>query len=251
MSVSRLERPRDRRRAETVTEIKQAALDQLAQSGTGSLSLRGVARTVGTTVQALYHYFPSREALLTELVADSHDALADAIEQAAPEGKGQSPADWLLAVTIAYRTWALAHRSAFLLLYGTPVPGFEPLPDGRTAAAAMRQARPFAQAVFQGWRSEELNRIPPRLKVMSASEGIDGVELPLGALEFFIEMRARMHGAVMLELLGHLQPFQLCGQEFLVGMTHRMAEEIDALHESCKSDADGPSTRGTTVEHGL
>ena len=38
---------RERRRAETVREIKGAALQQLAEGGTGALSLRGVARAVG------------------------------------------------------------------------------------------------------------------------------------------------------------------------------------------------------------
>ena len=74
---------RDRRRAETVAEIKAAALEQLATAGTGGLSLRGVARAVGMTVQSLYHYFDSRDALLSALVTDSHNALADAAEAAA------------------------------------------------------------------------------------------------------------------------------------------------------------------------
>ena len=58
---------RERRRAETVREIKEAALAQLAEVGPGALSLRGVARAVGMTVQSLYHYFPSRDALLSRL----------------------------------------------------------------------------------------------------------------------------------------------------------------------------------------
>ena len=80
---------RDRRRAETVAEIKAAALDQLATAGTGGLSLRAVARAVGMTVQSLYHYFDSRDALLSALVTDSHHALADAAEAAAEATRGQ------------------------------------------------------------------------------------------------------------------------------------------------------------------
>ena len=82
---------RDRRSAETVGEIKGAALEQLATAGTGGLSLRGVARAVGMTVQSLYHYFDSRDALLSALVTDSHHALADAAEAAAAGTRGQPP----------------------------------------------------------------------------------------------------------------------------------------------------------------
>ena len=38
---------RDRRRAETVAEIKEAALRELLDAGPGGFSLRGVARAVG------------------------------------------------------------------------------------------------------------------------------------------------------------------------------------------------------------
>src|SRR3954466_5975044 len=110
---------RDRRRAETVGEIKAAALDQLATAGTGGISLRGVARSVGMTVQSLYHYFDSRDALLTALVTDAHHELADAVQAAADGTRGQLPLRRRLATTGAYRDWALAHRPAFLLLYGT------------------------------------------------------------------------------------------------------------------------------------
>ena len=89
---------RERRRAETVREIKQAAVEQLAEVGVGALSLRGVARAVGMTVQSLYHYFDSRDALLTALIGDAHHALADAAQAAADATRGAPPVE--SAVTI-------------------------------------------------------------------------------------------------------------------------------------------------------
>ena len=136
---------RERRRAETVGEIKAAALQQLAEGGTGALSLRGVARSVGMTVQSLYHYFDSRDALLTALVADAHHRLADAVQAAAEATRGRPPLQRRLAATAAYRDWALANRSAFLLLYGTPVPGFTP------AADSGRPARPRSGWPRRSW----------------------------------------------------------------------------------------------------
>src|SRR4029079_19612806 len=147
---------RDRRRAETVAEIKAAALDQLAVAGTAGLSLRGVARAVGMTVQSLYHYFDSRDALLSALVTDSHNALADATEAAAAATRGQPPRERRLATTGAFRAWALANPPACLLLCGTPLPGVDPAPGSESGSAALRLAGPFADVVFDGWTPDQI-----------------------------------------------------------------------------------------------
>jgi AcrR family transcriptional regulator len=219
---------RDRRRAETVGEIKAAALEQLATAGTGGISLRGVARAVGMTVQSLYHYFDSRDALLSALVTDAHHALADATEAAAANSRGQAPRARRLATTAAFRNWALANSSAFLLLYGTPVPGFDPGPASESGSAALRLAAPFAEVVFDGWTPAQIDAIalPDGGEALAAAVPEGG--LPAGALAWFIEMRGRMHGLVMLELLGHLWPFGEVGEQFYTAAMGRMSDEIDA-----------------------
>ncbi len=220
---------RDRRRAQTIQEIKDAALQQLAEAGTGGLSLRGVARAVGMTVQSIYHYFDSRDALLAELVVDAHHALADAVQTAADSSRGRRPAERQLAATLAYRHWALAHRSAFLLLYGTPVPGFAPPPE-TTSAAALRLAVPFLDVVFDSWTPHQLAAVPlPAGAEPVADVRSPGIPLPPGALALFIELRARMHGQVMLELLGHLGPMQRQAEALFTGAMRRMADELAAL----------------------
>jgi AcrR family transcriptional regulator len=219
---------RDRRRAETVGEIKAAALDQLATAGTGGISLRGVARAVGMTVQSLYHYFDSRDALLSALVTDAHNALADATEAAAVDSRGQSPRARRLATTGAFRDWALANSSAFLLLYGTPVPGFDPGPASDSGSAALRLAAPFAEVMFDGWTPAQIAAIAlPDGGEALAAAAPEGV-LPAGALAWFIEMRGLMHGLVMLELLGHLWPFGEVGEQFYTAAMGRLSDEIDA-----------------------
>jgi len=219
---------RERRRAETIQEIKDAALDQLAEAGPGGLSLRGVARAVGMTVQSLYHYFDSRDALLVALVNDAHHALADAAQAAAEATRGRPPAERQLATTGAYRRWALANRPAFLLLYGTPVPGFEP-PPGAIGPAARRLADPFLDVVFDGFTPAQLEAValPAGVEALRASTA--SIPLPPGALALFFELRARMHGLVMLELLGHLPPLPDYGEALFTGAMQRMADELAIL----------------------
>jgi AcrR family transcriptional regulator len=224
---------RDRRRAETVHEIKGAALEQLAEGGPGGLSLRGVARAVGMTVQSLYHYFASRDALLTALVVDGHRELAGAVREAAEASRGRPHAERLFAASNAYRRWALANRPAFLLLYGTPVPGYEAPSGEEVTGASAALAPPFIEVVFDGWDTEELARVPLRPGAERLVE-VDTrrVPLPAGALALLYELRAQMHGFVMLELTGHLAPMGDYGEELFRGMMDRSAEELAAARRA-------------------
>jgi AcrR family transcriptional regulator len=217
---------RDRRRAETVAEIKEAALRQLVDAGPGGFSLRGVAREVGMTVQSLYHYFANRDALLTVLVVDAHHAAADAVQAAVDATRGRHPHERKLAACRAFREWALANRSAFLLLYGTPVPGFTPLAESDVGQAAWRLGGAFAEVVFDGWTPAQLAAVPaaPGLADTDCAD----MSLPLGAAALFIELRARMHGLVALELVGHLHPFNDHGAAFFDAAINRMSADVDA-----------------------
>jgi AcrR family transcriptional regulator len=223
---------RDRRRAETVAEIKQAALRQLVEAGPGGFSLRGVARAVGMTVQSLYHYFANRDALLTALVVDAHHSSADAAQAAVDASRGRPPHERRLAACQAFREWALANRPAFLLLYGTPVPGFTPLPESDVGQAAWRLGRAFAEVVFDGWTPAQLAAVPVGAGLADADLGEMAhgkTALPVGAAELFIELRARMHGLVTLELLGHLHPFNEHGAAFFGAAINRMSADVDAV----------------------
>jgi len=63
-------------------EIKDAALRQLAASGPAGVSVNAIGRELGVSGPALYRYFPSRDALLTELVIDAYEDLAAALREA-------------------------------------------------------------------------------------------------------------------------------------------------------------------------
>ncbi|HSU11110.1 MAG TPA: TetR/AcrR family transcriptional regulator [Pseudonocardia sp.] len=228
MSVSSV---RDRRRAETVAEIKEAALRELLDAGPGGFSLRGVARAVGMTVQSLYHYFANRDALLTALVVDAHHSAADAVQAAADTTRGRHPHERRLAACQAFREWALANRPAFLLLYGTPVPGFTPLAESDVGQAAWRLGQSFAEVVFDGWTPAQLGAVPAAPGLVEADLGkmAGKMALPLGAAALFIELRARMHGLVALEIVGHLHPFNEHGAAFFEAAINRMSADVDAV----------------------
>jgi AcrR family transcriptional regulator len=66
---------RDRRRLATRVEILSAARELLLEVGPEGLSLRQVARRADFSPAALYTYFPSKDALIASLFAESFERL--------------------------------------------------------------------------------------------------------------------------------------------------------------------------------
>jgi hypothetical protein len=112
------------------------------------------------------------------------------------------------------------------------VPGYEPPSREEVIQGALSLAAPFLDVVFDGWSAEQLARVP----VQPGAERLAEVDttklpLPLGALALFYELRAKMHGLVMLELVGHLAPMNSYGEDLFRGMISRTAAELAALRE--------------------
>lgn len=199
---------RGRRRAETVREILDAAERRLAEAGPRGLSLRAVARDLGMTVQALYHYFTGRDDLVTALVAAAHDDLADAVEQARDGLGGVAPGDRVLGAARAYRAWAVANPSRFGLAYGMPLADYVAPENGDTAVGPARMGRVFAEAVFADWTPQQLHALVlpagPPAAAPPASHHPVTAGLPPAAAALLVTAWGRMHGMVVLEVFGHL-----------------------------------------------
>jgi AcrR family transcriptional regulator len=214
---------RARLRAEALTSIKQAALDQLREQGASALSLRAVARAVGMSSPGVYRYFASRDELLTALIADAYDDLAAALEAARDAG-GPSAAARLRAVALGYADWARAHPAEFSLVFGPPVPTYQAPADGDTTRAVRRFG-----AVWAGLLAEALpsSVAAPALPVRPDGVlSLAGVAVPddprfLGAL---MRLWTRLHGVLALGLYGHLLPATLAD-----GAVQQLYEaEVDA-----------------------
>jgi AcrR family transcriptional regulator len=57
--------------------LLEAAVRQLSEQTEDSLSLRGLAKTVGVSVAAVYRHFPSKDALLAEVAVDGFNRLGE------------------------------------------------------------------------------------------------------------------------------------------------------------------------------
>jgi AcrR family transcriptional regulator len=116
-------------RADTVrAAVKRVALTQLEAGGPSAVALNAIARELGVSGPALYRYFKNRDALMTALVKDAYDDLAEALANA-PE-----------SLAHAYRRWALAQPHRYRLLFSAPFPGYDAHQPALVAAAQRSMA---------------------------------------------------------------------------------------------------------------
>ena len=204
---------RDRVRAATTGEIKETARRILVAEGPEAVSLRAIAREMGMTAPALYRYFGSREDLVRSVCGDIFTEIATGVRAAAARAAEESGGDVAAKVIAAcreFRHWALTHRQEFGLLFGTPVPGLEPVHNDETDKCAMEFAGSFMALFLELWQRHPFpisgnGEIEPGLAAQLAryTAGL-GVDLPTGAALVFLRCWVRLYGMVSLEVFGHL-----------------------------------------------
>jgi len=210
--------PRARYREQVRAEVKERAWVQIAEAGASALSLKAIAKQLGITAPALYRYFASRDDLLTELILSAYRDLAEVTETAAAANAGPAPAR-LTAIAQAIRAWALANSHRYLLIYGTPVPGYAappeatelarrilaPILDGFSAVVSPDGAGPDSAnpggANPGGVGSDGVGSVG----VGSVGVGSAGVGWgePDPVLRRSLIFWTRLHGVVSLEVAGH------------------------------------------------
>ncbi|HEU5027875.1 MAG TPA: TetR/AcrR family transcriptional regulator [Spirillospora sp.] len=185
--------PRERYRTQVRAEIKQHAWEQIATTGASALSLNAIAKRMGMSGPALYRYYGGRDELITELVRDAYRSLADTLRAAADDGAG------LAGLAHALRAWALEDPQRYLLIYGTPVPGYH-APDDITRIPAETMAVLLdASAALPSGRPET-----PFDAHLADHRGWAGDHpAPPAVLHRALAFWTRLHGVLSLELAGH------------------------------------------------
>jgi AcrR family transcriptional regulator len=210
-TAARLPR-RARVRQATVEEIKAVARAQMAAQGTAGVTLRAIAREMGMTAPALYRYFGSRDELVTALVTDAYDALANAMEAAVAEVPADDHGARIPAAFAAFRRWSLAHPTEFALIFGSPIPGYRApeatRPAGERYTGLLLRLLAEAHGAGALGRGRLDLRVPPALErqLVTFRERQGVADLPVPLLAFALSAWVRLHGLVALEVFGHLRP---------------------------------------------
>jgi len=205
-------RPRNaERHPDLQNAIKEIAWSQIAASGAATLSLRAVARELNIAAPSIYNYYPSRDDLVTALIVDAYNSLAEALAASVENLPMEQFPERLFALGWAYRQWAVTYSQRYLLIFGTPIPNYH-APEEITMPAAERAMVPLAelvQAIFAAGklRVERFAPLTPALAAMLGQwqEATGGThpEILYLAQVFW----SRVHGLVMLEITNQLPSF--------------------------------------------
>lgn len=203
---------RERLRENTLEEIKDVARQQMAADGTSALSLRAIATKMGMTAPAIYRYYPSRDDLITALIVDAFNALADAVTEAEAQVAPAAYTNRLLAALGAYRSWALAHPTDFQLIYGNPIPGYS-APNDITVPAVVRTFTVIVRVIEEAIQAGALTPLPEHKNLPPTIDRYltdlivrDAYHIQVASMYIGMVGWTRIHGIIMLELYGHLGP---------------------------------------------
>ncbi|GAA4415199.1 TetR/AcrR family transcriptional regulator [Actinokineospora soli] len=210
---------RERARADITQEIKDEARAQLRVDGPHGLSLRSVARALGFAPSALYRYFPSRDDLLTALIIDAYDAMGEAAERA--DDPTEPPFQRWRRVGHAVHAWARENRAEYILIYGSPVPGYQAPQD--TVAPASRVPKVLVGIAEQARDSA----LPPLLgDQMTRTAAVLGSGIAPGALARVIAAWTQLLGMISFELFGQFTGTVEPADELLDTVLRRQALDI-------------------------
>lgn len=198
-------------RAAMEAEILRLGREHLRTQGAAGLSLRAIARDLGVVSSAVYRYVPSRDELLTLLLVEGYNDLADTVDAAAdadadsPDGVGNSR-ERLRRMAIAMRAWAVDDPARWALLYGSPVPGYS-APAERTTLPGTRVVGRLVVELAAAHRDGHLRaQLPPISPEVAADmrQILDefGVDVPAEVVAAATTLWATTIGGISLDVFG-------------------------------------------------
>ena len=210
--------------------IKETAWKQIAEFGTPALSLRAIARDLKITAPAIYNYFPDRDALVTALIIDAFTSFGDWQLEARDSVRADDLEGRFKVIGLAYRNWAHAYPQRYQLIFGTPIPGYEP-PMEKIFPSSTRSISALFSVV-------ENFRAAGKLNVASYPQIKDEYKVhyerwraqvgDIHPLSVFVAMIiwARVHGVVSLEIQGNLPLFGKKGDALYLSELDSIAREF-------------------------
>lgn len=193
-------------------KIKETAWELMNEVGAAKFSMRELGRRMGLSAPALYNYFANQDDLLTVLLLEAFNSLADAMESAQQSAQTSTGYHQLMLVAAAYRRWAIANRTKYYLIYGTPIMGYT-APQAVTVPAAVRIFAVLTGIIEQAIQSGELVTTSyyaavPEKQAVILQTLITENHYPVSTRAIFLGFKCWYHlyGLVMPALLDHLMP---------------------------------------------
>ncbi|WP_026401820.1 TetR/AcrR family transcriptional regulator [Actinomadura rifamycini] len=212
MAVQRSTR-RARLREATLTEIREAARRLLTTRGPAAVTINAVAREIGMSGPALYHYFSSHDELVAAVTADFFRELTAAMEDARDARADAAPGERLLATCRAMRGWAVDHPAEFEWIFASAVPAAQSArlhPDTPRNRAANDFGMVFLGQVRDLWATAPFpvpapDELDPSVRAQLGDHiRAQGHDLPPEALHVAMTCWIRLWGLLCMEVLNQL-----------------------------------------------
>lgn len=201
---------RDRARRTTFAEIHAAARRLLVTRGSSAVTINAVAREIGMSGPALYHYYASHDALVDAVTSEFYGELTRTMEQARDAVSGAPLGERLLATCRAMRQWATANPAEFEWVFARPVAARNRQPHSERRQAGQRFEWIFLDLLVELWDSHrfpvpDLADLPESLRdqLSDYSAALDH-RLPPEAAYVFLSGWTRLYGLLCMEVLHQL-----------------------------------------------
>lgn len=125
------------RRAETIEQIVDVAVDVMAEHGVAGLSLGEVARRVGIRPPSLYVYFPSKNAVYDAVFARGWRQVLDAMSVYGEPDDATELRAYALDFGTSYVRWSVEHPVYAQLMGWRPVPNYAPSAEAYAPAVVV------------------------------------------------------------------------------------------------------------------
>jgi AcrR family transcriptional regulator len=154
------------RRAETIEELVDVAVQVMAEQGVAGLSLGEVARRMGVRPPSLYVYFDSKNAVYDAVFKRGWHEVHQALTAFPDPDLGADLPAYLLGLAEVYVRWSVEHPVFAQLMGWRTVPGYEPSTDAYQPATAA-----FARTRSLLARLQELGLFTPDVGVDELMRG--------------------------------------------------------------------------------
>jgi AcrR family transcriptional regulator len=202
---------REERHPDLQTAIKETAWKQIVKFGAPTISLRAIARELKITAPSIYHYYPSRDDLVTALIVDAFTSFADSQQDVISTIPEQEHAERMRALGLAYRSWAIAFPERYQLIFGTPIAGYI-APEEITMPVAARSLTILVSVLQSAYTAGKLRRVAshdmsPQIKTMFAPWQQAYGAADTQVMFIAISIWGQVHGLVSIEIGHQFPPF--------------------------------------------
>ncbi|PKN98488.1 MAG: TetR family transcriptional regulator [Chloroflexi bacterium HGW-Chloroflexi-4] len=175
-------------------KIIEAAWEQISREGASALSLREIARNLGIAAPSIYNYFSDRDDLVTALILEAYESLASHQKAANDAAPVENLHARLASIGNAYRDWAVTFPQRYLLIFGTPIPGY---------VAPLETIAPVA--------ASSLNALISVVESFHQAGRLKVVDIDTRTIAALIW--TRVHGLVSVDISNNLPPIGLAGTQ--------------------------------------